>query len=82
MFFFEPSQRLIYFDSIFIIYSFSSRSHKVRWCFFTESPTFTAKRTFEKKKEKHLVTIVLEKKNENARYPFAVAPIQGVARGP
>lgn len=36
----------------------------------------------KKKKEKHLVTIVLEKKNENARYPFAVAPIQGVARGP
>ena len=82
LFFFEPSQRLIYFDSIFIIYSFSSRSHKVRWCFFTESPTFTAKRTFEKKERKTSCYYCFGKKNENARYPFAVAPIQGVARGP
>lgn len=51
--------------------------------FFYGVTYFYGQKNFrKKKKEKHLVTIVLEKKNENARYPFAVAPIQGVARGP
>ena len=70
LFFFEPSQRLIYFDSIFIIYSFSSRSHKVRWCFFTESPTFTAKRTFEKKRKKNILLLLFWKKKRECALPI------------
>lgn len=36
----------------------------------------------KKKERKTSCYYCFGKKNENARYPFAVAPIQGVARGP